>query len=141
EWHTGDRLVLRDLAWTLRQIAEKGPETFYEGAVADKIAAEIKSGGGLISTADLAAYQAKLRPPIHGTYRGYDVYGPPPPRSGGICLVEMLNILENFDLTAHSRFSPETLHVMIEAMRRAYYDRARYLGDGDFVKIPARLTS
>ncbi len=81
------------------------------------------------------------RKPIHGTYRGHDVYGPPPPSSGGTCLVEMLNILENFDLRKHGRFSPETLHVMIETMRRAYCDRARYLGDQDFVKIPAFLTS
>src|SRR5207237_7341957 len=77
----------------------------------------------------------------HGTYRGLDVYGPPPPSSGGICLVEMLNILEHFDLRKHDRWAPETLHVMIEAMRRAYCDRARFLGDADFVKIPAHLTS
>jgi len=141
EWHKGDRLVLKDLAWTLRQIAEKGPEAFYEGAIADKIAAEMESGGGLITRADLAAYQARLRPPIHGTYRGYDVYGPPPPSSGGICLVEMLNILENFELRRHERWSAETMHLMIESMRRAFCDRARYLGDTDFVKIPAHLTS
>jgi gamma-glutamyltranspeptidase / glutathione hydrolase len=94
-----------------------------------------------MTTADLAAYEAKARKPIHGTYRGYDVYGPPPPSSGGTCLVEMLNVLENFDLRKHGRFSPETLHVMIETMRRAYCDRARYLGDADFVKVPAFLTS
>src|SRR5262249_22936564 len=91
--------------------------------------------------ADLAAYIAKERKPIHGTYRGYDVYGPPPPSCGGICLVEMLNILENFDLRKQGRWSPETMHTMIEAMRRAYYDRARFLGDADFVPVPARLIS
>ena len=96
----------------------------------------MKAGGGLITKEDLAAYRAKERTPIHGTYRGYDVYAPPPPSSGGICLVEMLNILENFDLRKQGRFSPETLHLMIETMRRAYCDRARYLGDPDFVKIP-----
>src|SRR5262249_55872406 len=74
-------------------------------------------------------------------YRGYDIYGPPPPSSGGICLVEMLNILENFDLRKQGRWSAETLHLMIEAMRRAYCDRARHLGDPDFTKIPAHLTS
>jgi gamma-glutamyltranspeptidase/glutathione hydrolase len=141
DWQDGDLLIQKDLAATLRLIAEDGPDAFYTGAIADKIVAEMKAGSGLITRADLTAYQAKARSPIHGTYRGYDVYGPPPPSSGGICLVEMLNILENFDLHAHSRLSPETLHVMIEAMRRAYYDRARYLGDGDFVKIPAQLTS
>lgn len=140
-WEAGDRLVQKDLAKTLRLIADKGPDGFYKGAVAEMLAAEMKRGGGLITTADLAAYEAKARPPIHGTYRGYDVYGPPPPSSGGTCLVEMLNILENFDLRKQDRFSPQTLHLMIETMRRAYRDRARYLGDADFVKIPAFLTS
>jgi gamma-glutamyltranspeptidase/glutathione hydrolase len=140
-WQAGDRLVQKDLAKTLRRIAEQGPDGFYKGAVAELLAAEMKRDGGLITTADLAAYEAKARKPIHGTYRGYDVYGPPPPSSGGTCLVEMLNVLENFDLRKHGRFAPETLHVMIETMRRAYCDRARYLGDADFVKIPAFLTS
>jgi gamma-glutamyltranspeptidase/glutathione hydrolase len=141
DWQDGDMLIQKDLAGTLRLIAREGPDAFYTGAIADKIAAEMKAGSGLVTRADLAGYQAKERQPIHGTYRGYDVYGPPPPSSGGTCLVEMLNILENFDLRKHGRFSPETLHLMIEAMRRAYYDRAHYLGDGDFVKIPAHLTS
>jgi gamma-glutamyltranspeptidase/glutathione hydrolase len=141
DWQDGDLLIQKELAATLRLIAEQGPDVFYKGPIADKIAAEMKAGGGLITKADLAAYQAKERAPIHGRYRGYDVYGPPPPSSGGICLVEMLNILENFELHKAGRFSPETLHLMIEAMRRAYYDRARYLGDADFVKVPAHLTS
>src|SRR5436853_7244888 len=102
----------------------------------------MKAGGGLITREDLAGYRAVQRQPIHGTYRGYDIYAPPPPSSGGICLVEMLNILENFDLKKHDRFAPETLHLMIEAMRRAYLDRARYLGDPDFVQMPlAKLMS
>jgi gamma-glutamyltranspeptidase/glutathione hydrolase len=96
-------------------------------------------GGGLIAKADLATYQANERKPIHGIYRGYDVYAPPPPSSGGTCLVEMLNILENFDLKKDGRWSPRTVHLMAEAMRRAFADRARYLGDGDFVKIPSNL--
>src|SRR5439155_6997419 len=100
----------------------------------------MKRGGGLITRDDLAKYQAKARTPIHGTYRGYDVYGAPPPSSGGTCLVEMLNILENFDLRKQGRWSPGTLHLMIEAMRRGYCDRARYLGDGDVVSIPTHLT-
>jgi len=140
-WEAGDRLVQKDLGRTLRLIAENGADGFYKGVVAEQIAAEMKRGGGLITKADLDAYQAKARKPIHGTYRGHDVYGPPPPSSGGTCLVEMLNVLENFDLRKHGRFSPETLHVMIETMRRAYCDRARYLGDQDFVKVPAFLTS
>jgi gamma-glutamyltranspeptidase/glutathione hydrolase len=140
-WEAGDRLVQTDLAKTLRRIAEKGPEGFYKGTTAELLAAEMKRDGGLITPEDLAAYAAKARQPIHGTYRGYDVYGPPPPSSGGTCLVEMLNILENFDLRKHERFSSETLHLLIETMRRAYCDRARYLGDADFVSVPAFLTS
>jgi gamma-glutamyltranspeptidase/glutathione hydrolase len=140
-WEDGDVLVQKDLAATLRLIADQGASAFYEGPIADLIAAEMKQGGGLITKEDLAAYQAHERQPIHGTYRGYDIYGPPPPSSGGICLVEMLNILENANLQKQGRWSAATLHMMIEAMRRAYCDRARYLGDADFVKIPAQLTT
>jgi gamma-glutamyltranspeptidase/glutathione hydrolase len=140
-WREGDRLVQEDLAATLRLIADQGPDAFYRGVIADKIAAEMKAGDGLITKDDLAGYRANVRAPVHGTYRGYDVYAPPPPSSGGTCLVEMLNILEAFDLHRHGRWSPETLHRMIEAMRRAYCDRARYLGDADFVKVPTYLTS
>lgn len=140
DWKEGDRLVQKDLARSLRLIAEQGPDAFYKGEIADLLVAEMKSGGGLITRDDLAAYRANIRKPIHGVYRGYDVYAPPPPSSGGICLVEMLNILENFDLKKQGRYSPETLHVMTEAMRRVYADRARHLGDPDFVKAPAYLT-
>jgi gamma-glutamyltranspeptidase/glutathione hydrolase len=141
DWHEGDRLVQKELAATLRLIADDGPDAFYRGPIADRIVAEMKAGGGLITKDDLAGYHANARAPIHGTYRGYDVYGPPPPSSGGTCLVEMLNVLENYNLRKLGRWSPETLHLMIEAMRRAYCDRARYLGDTDFVKVPAELTS
>jgi gamma-glutamyltranspeptidase/glutathione hydrolase len=141
DWEAGDRLVQKDLGRTLRLIAEKGEDAFYKGEIADQIAAEMKAGHGLITKADLAAYRAHVRTPIHGTYRGYDIYGPPPPSSGGTCLVEMLNILENFDLRKQGRWSPETLHVLIETMRRTYCDRARYLGDPAFAKIPPHLTT
>ncbi len=141
EWEDGDRLVQKDLARTLTLIAEDGPDVFYKGPIADLIVAEMKSGGGLITRDDLAGYTANERAPVHGSYRGYDVYAPPPPSSGGTCLVEMLNILENFDLRKSGRWSPETVHVMIEAMRRAYYDRARYLGDPAFTKVPPSLTA
>jgi gamma-glutamyltranspeptidase/glutathione hydrolase len=139
DWKARDRLVQPDLAATLQLIAADGPDGFYKGPVAERIVAEMKLGGGLISAADLAGYEAKERIPIRGTYRGYDVYAPPPPSSGGICLIEMLNILENFDLRKQGRWSPDTLHPMTEAMRRAYCDRARHLGDGDFVDIPPHL--
>jgi gamma-glutamyltranspeptidase/glutathione hydrolase len=135
-WQAGDRLVQKDLAKTLRLIAEKGAAGFYQGSV---LAAEMKRGNGLITLEDLAAYQAKERKPIHGTYRGYDVYGPPPPSSGGTCLVLMLNVLENFDLKKQGRYSAETMHLLLETMRRAYCDRARHLGDADFVKVPPHL--
>jgi gamma-glutamyltranspeptidase/glutathione hydrolase len=141
DWKAGDRLVQKDLAATLRRIAEDGADGFYKGTTADLLAAEMKAGGGLITKEDLAGYKAKARAPVHGVYRGYDVYGPPPPSSGGTCLVEMLNVLENFDLKKQGRWSPETLHLMIETMKRVYCDRARYLGDGDFVKIPEFLTT
>jgi gamma-glutamyltranspeptidase/glutathione hydrolase len=141
KWNAGDRLVQPDLAKTLRLIAEQGEAAFYTGPIAEQIVAEMRAGVGLITREDLAGYQANERTPIHGTYRGYDVYGPPPPSSGGICLVEMLNILETFDLKKHVRFSPETLHLLAESARRAFCDRARYLGDPAFTKIPAHLTT
>jgi gamma-glutamyltranspeptidase/glutathione hydrolase len=140
DWRAGDRLVQPDLARTLRLISEHGADGFYKGPVAEMIAAEMKRDKGLITAADLAGYHANERKPVHGTYRGYDVYAPPPPSSGGTCLVEMLNVLENFDLRSQGRWSPATLHVMIETMRRAYCDRARYLGDADFVSVPSFLT-
>ena len=141
EWRAGDRLIQPDLANTLEQLANDGPDALYTGPIADLIVAEMQAGGGLITKADLAAYQAVVREPIHGTFRGYDVYGPPPPSSGGTCLVQMLNVLEQFDLRSRGRWSAETVHLMIEAMKRAYLDRARHLGDPDFADIPPHLTS
>lgn len=140
EWRSGDRLVQADLAKSLSAIAEQGADAFYVGPIADQIVAEMQAGGGLIAKSDLADYRAVARKPIRGTYRGFDVYGPPPPSSGGIALIEMLNILEHFDLKSRGRYDPETLHVITEAMRRAFCDRARYLGDSDFVTIPEHLT-
>ncbi len=139
-WTGGDRLVQPDLARTLRRIADQGAKGFYEGDTADLLAAEMQRGDGLITTKDLAGYRSKVRPAIHGKFRGYDVHGPPPPSSGGICLVQMLNVLEQFDLREHGRFSPRTLHLIAETMKRAFRDRALYLGDADFVEIPEHLT-
>jgi gamma-glutamyltranspeptidase/glutathione hydrolase len=141
DWSPGDKLVQSDLAKTLQLIANQGADAFYTGPIADLLVAEMKAGGGLITKDDLARYEAKERQPIHGVYRGFDVYGPPPPSSGGICLVQMLNVLETFPLKKQGRWSKDTLHQMIEAMRRAFCDRARYLGDPDFTKIPPHLTS
>jgi gamma-glutamyltranspeptidase/glutathione hydrolase len=139
-WRGGDRLVQKDLARTLDRIAHHGPDAFYKGAIADQIVAEMKAGGGLITKADLAGYEAKLRTPLHVTYRGCDVYCPGAP-AGGVCLAMELKILEHFPLKAKGRYSPETLHWMIEAMRQAFYWRAVYLGDPDFADVPAHLTS
>jgi gamma-glutamyltranspeptidase / glutathione hydrolase len=142
EWKEGDRLVLGDLGKTLRAIAETGADAFYKGPIADLIAADMTAHGALISKDDLAAYQARERTPIKGAYRGYDIISMPPPSSGGVALIEMLNILETFDLKSKGLLTAPALHLQIEAMRRAYLDRARHLGDPDFVDVPvARLTS
>jgi len=138
-WQAEDRLVQKDLAATLERIAEQGSAGFYEGETARLLAAEMEAGGGLITAADLRDYRAKIRPPVRGTFRGFDIYGAPPPSSGGIGTIEALNILENFDLKQQDRWSPRTMHLLIEAMRRVYCDRARYLGDPDFAEIPAKL--
>jgi gamma-glutamyltranspeptidase/glutathione hydrolase len=142
KWIPGDRLVLKDLAKTLRAIATDGSDAFYKGWIADRIAADMAANGGLITKEDLAKYEAKERQPVRGSYRGFDIIAMPPPSSGGVAVVEMLNILEPYDLKAMGRNSAESLHLQIEAMRRAYLDRARFLGDPDFVDIPVeRLTS
>ena len=141
-WAEGDRIVLGDLGKTLRAIATDGPDVFYKGWIADRIAADMKANGGLITKDDLAAYQAKVRTPVRGTFRGYEVIVMAPPSSGGVALIEMLNILEQYDLKAKGPLTPESVHLEIEAMRRAYLDRARHLGDPDFVTVPvAKLTS
>ncbi len=136
EWKEGDRLVLQDLAKSLRAIATDGPDAFYKGWIADAIAADMKANGGLITKQDLANYEAKERTPLRGTYKGFEVISMPPVSSGGIALIEMLNILEPMDLKAKGLLTAESLHLQIEAMRRAYLDRARHVGDPDFVKIP-----
>ena len=142
QWAEGDRIVLKDLARSLRAIADDGPDAFYKGWIADRIAEDMQANGGLITRKDLAAYKAKERKVVTGRFRGYEIISMPPPSSGGTALIEMLNILENFDLKKSGRYSAETLHIMVEAMRRAFLDRARHLGDPDFTKIPvARLTS
>ncbi|MCZ2344057.1 MAG: gamma-glutamyltransferase [Bacteroidales bacterium] len=140
-WAKGDRLTQPDLARTLKRIAEQGADAFYTGELAQKLAQEMKSHGGLITVEDLAAYTAQLREPVRGHYRGCDIITVSPPSGGGIVLVETLNILEQFPLAEQPRYAPRTVHLITEAMRRAYADRARYLGDPDFTKIPAFLTS
>jgi gamma-glutamyltranspeptidase/glutathione hydrolase len=132
----GDRLVQTDLAATLAAIAEQGPRGFYEGPVAEKLVKAICDAGGIMTLEDLKSYQPVIRAPVRGTYRGYDIVSMPAPSSGGIVLLEMLNILEGFPMHDMKQGSAPSLHVMIEAMKRAYADRARYLGDPAFVKAP-----
>jgi gamma-glutamyltranspeptidase/glutathione hydrolase len=141
-WAEGDTLRLSDLGRTLETIAANGPDAFYTGWIADSIDAQMKANGGLITKADLAAYQAKERAPVRGTFNGYEVIAMGPPSSGGTVMLETLNILERLGVSKMDRWSAAYLHLRIEAARRAYADRARWLGDPDFVSVPvARLTS
>ncbi|MCP1368035.1 gamma-glutamyltransferase, partial [Halomonas sp. BBD48] len=141
-YQAGDTFRQPDLAATLRRIAERGPREFYEGETARLIAAEMQRHDGLMTLEDLANYQPALREPSHGTYRGYDVYAMSPPSSGGAHIVQMLNILEGYDIGAMGFNSAAAIHVMAEAMKRAYADRSQYLGDTDFVDVPlAGITS
>ncbi len=132
----GDKLVQSDLAATLEAIAAQGPRGFYDGPVAEKLVRSIRAAGGIITTDDLKNYRAVVRQPVRGTYRGYDIVSMPLPSSGGTVLIEALNILEGYKLHDMGAGSVDTLHVMIEAMKRAYADRARYLGDPAFVNAP-----
>lgn len=133
-YKAGEFLKQPELARTLERIA-KNPDDFYRGAMAKELAADMQEGGGLITVKDLADYEVKERQPIHGTYRGYDIYSAPPPSSGGIVMMEALNILEGYDLGKLGR-TAQAEHLTIEAYRRAFYDRAEFLGDPDFSKIP-----
>jgi gamma-glutamyltranspeptidase/glutathione hydrolase len=140
--HEGDILVQSDLAATLTAIAEQGPRGFYEGPVAEKLAKAVRDAGGIMTPEDLKSYAAVIRKPVCGSYRGFDIVSMPLPSSGGVVLLEMLNILEGFPLSDMKQGSAPELHVLIEAMKRAYADRARYLGDPDFVSAPVvALTS
>jgi gamma-glutamyltranspeptidase/glutathione hydrolase len=125
-----------DLARTLQRVAELGKPGFYEGETADLIVAEMERGGGIITHEDLASYESVWREPIHGTYRGHEIWSMPPPSSGGLLLVQMLNMLEPHEVGAMGYGSAAATHLMIEAERRAYADRAEHLGDSDFYPVP-----
>jgi gamma-glutamyltranspeptidase/glutathione hydrolase len=141
-YKAGETLRQPDLARTLQRIADKGRDGFYKGETARLIAEEMQRGNGVLTEEDLAKYEAKERAPLRGTYRGYEIITMPPPSSGGIALIEMLNILEGYDLVKLDLNTAAYIHTVTEAMRRAYLDRARYDGDADFVKVPIeRLTS
>ena len=141
-YRMGEILRQPDLAKTLIAIRDQGASGFYDGPVAAMIEAEMKKGGGLITREDLKNYRPVEREPVRGTYQGYEIVSMPPPSSGGVHVIEMLNILEGYDLKKLGQDSADTIHRLVEAMRRAYADRAKFLGDPDFVQVPvAGLTN
>ncbi|TGN41908.1 gamma-glutamyltransferase [Marinobacter confluentis] len=135
-WQPGERFVQPDLANTLERIANRGIRDFYEGETAELIVAEMQRNDGLITLDDLRNYQPAVREPIHGTYRDHDIYSMSPPSSGGTHIVQILNILEGYDMAAMGHNSAAAIHHMAEAMKLAYADRANFLGDTDFVDVP-----
>jgi len=134
-YKAGEIFQQPDLARTLERIASD-PDDFYRGAMARELAASIQKGGGLITANDLAGYEVKERVPVQGTYRGYDILSAPPPSSGGTALIEILNILEGYDLGKMGNRSAQSVHLIAEAFRRAFYDRAEFMADPDFSRIP-----
>lgn len=140
--HETDVLVQKDLARTLRLIAGQGPDAFYKGEIADIIVKDMAANGGIITKEDLARYQPIWREAVHGTYRGYDIYSMSPPSSGGTHIIQMLNVMEGYNLREMGHNSSATIHVLAEAMRYAYADRSQYMGDPDFTQVPVKgLTS
>ena len=137
-YEPGDRLVQPELAVSLRLIAEQGAKGFYEGRVARLIADEMRKGGGIIDEEDLRGYRALERQPVTGTYRGHTIVSMPPPSSGGAALVEMLNMVEPYDLASLGHNSSAHLHLVAEVMKRAYADRAEFMADSDFAPVPVR---
>src|SRR3984957_5994453 len=134
-YQPGEIFKQPELARTLERLA-KDPDDFYHGKMAVELATAIHKGGGLVTEADMAAYEVKEREPVHGSYRGYDIISAPPPSSGGVALVEILNILEGYDLAKYGNRSADAIHLEVEAFRRAFYDRADLMGDPDFAKVP-----
>jgi gamma-glutamyltranspeptidase/glutathione hydrolase len=138
ELRPGDTLVQAELAATLMAIAEQGPRGFYGGRIAQMLVAGVRNAGGIFALDDLKNYQPVIRPPVRGTYRGYDIVAMPLPSSGGTVLIETLNILEGFAMPEMAQGTAPSLHLLIEAMKRAYADRARYLGDPAFISAPVK---
>ena len=134
-YQVGEIFVQPELAATLARI-QKNPSDFYSGETARLIVADMQARGGMITAQDFARYQPNVRKPLHGTYRGYEIVTMPPPSSGGVALIEMLNMLEPCDLQSMGWHSSQEVHTMVEVMRRAYADRAKFLGDTDFVSVP-----
>ena len=135
-YEAGEIIKLPDLAWSLKELKKQGPAAFYKGKIAEKIVAEMERNGGLITSEDLANYKVKERVPVKGVYKGYEIVSMPPSSSGGVHLIQMLNMLEPFSLKEMGFGSAQSIHLMSEVMKRAYADRSRYLGDTDFVSVP-----
>jgi len=135
-YEIGETIVLKDLADTLRIIVEKGKDGFYKGEIAEKVVAEVQKRGGVITLEDLANYDLQIRKPVVGTYRDYTILSVPPASSGGTHIIELLNIMENFDLATLGDNTPETLHLWSEAMKLIFADRAKYMADTAFVDVP-----
>ncbi len=140
-YSAGEILVQKDLAWTLKQLSQNGPEAFYSGDIAKLIVKEMERNGGLITLQDLKNYNVAERQPLVGDYKGYKVVSMPPSSSGGTHLIQMLNMLEGFPIKEMGFGSADTIHILAEVMKRAYADRSKYLGDSDFYKVPSSLTS
>jgi gamma-glutamyltranspeptidase/glutathione hydrolase len=141
-YEPGDVLKQPDLAATLKKIAAEGPDGFYKGEVAEKIATSVQEAGGSMTVEDLANYRAVIRAPVTGTYRGHEIVSMPPPSSGGTHIIQILNVMEGYPIGFLGHNSSDTIHLMAEAMKRAYADRSEYLGDPDFVDVPVKaLTS
>ena len=137
-YRPGDRLIQNDLAWSLQQISEQGPGAFYDGSIAERVTAGMRAHGGLITKEDLRRYRAVWRKPVRGTYRGYDIVSMPPPSSGGVHLIQMLNILEHEPMKTFGHNSARSIHWLVESMKLAYADRSRWLGDPEFVEVPVQ---
>jgi len=135
-YEAGERFYQKDLAWSLKQISKHGPKAFYEGKIAKRLVKDMKKNGGLITMDDLANYKVVERDVLRGNYRGYDIITMPPPSSGGIHLLQMLNTMEGDDVAAMGANSADTIHLMAESMKQAFADRSKYLGDPDFWDVP-----
>jgi len=141
-YEPGETLVQADLANTLQKIADEGTDGFYKGETATKIADAVQAAGGRITVEDMANYKPVLRDPVRGTYRGYEIVSMPPPSSGGAHIIQILNVLEDYPISFLGHNTADTIHLMVEAMKRAYADRSEYLGDSDFVDVPlSEITS
>ena len=141
EWNEGDMIYYKDLGGTISRIRDEGRDGFYTGETAQLIVEEMERGYGIITLEDLAAYQAKWREPVIGFYRDHKIISMPPPSSGGVALMQLLESVEPYELRASGWHSKENIHLITEAERRVYADRSTHMGDPDFWNVPSELPS